>query len=347
MSTIPAKPIFKAARRSPALHPFSQGRPADRVFQTVAASRAPARERYEYWTSSQIRNLLVDPPNERQKQDFQAYVISLATLTKEMHYSQSDGFSGVRTAQAVRADHSAELSLLYVLEGQLAGRFETEDVIATAGNFYLYDSRRVQRIAVSSHRLIEVDLPRFAFDAAFAGTPPSPADVTRALANSRLAPLLRSHLAQFPHAAVHMSPIEQQSMLETTETFALAVLQGAIANLMPSGDDRDHALLIAAKRYIQRNLDKPDLDPTEISVAIASSRATLYRVFKRHGLTIAAYVRELRLQQLFRLLQNPADQRSIATLAQRCGLYDAPNVNQMFRRRFGASPSDVRVRRRV
>jgi len=345
MSTTLADPRFEDALGLRLLHPFAQGRPADRVFQTVAASHAPVHERYEYWTSSQVRNLLVDPPNESQKRNFQASVISLATLTKEMHYSQSDGFSGVRTAQAIRSDQSDELSLLYVLEGELAGRFETEEVIAPADHFYLYDSRLVQRLSVSRHRIIQVDLPRFAFEAAFAGKPPSPAQITRALAHSRLAPLLRSHLAQFPLAAAEMGPIEHQNMLETTEAFALSILQGALANLLPSNDKRDHALLMAAQRYIQRHLDKPDLTPAEIAAGVACSRATLYRVFKRHGLTIAGYVRELRLQQFFRLLQTPADHRPIALLAQRCGLYDAPNVNQMFRRRFGASPSEVRVRR--
>ncbi|MCK9511809.1 MAG: helix-turn-helix domain-containing protein [Pigmentiphaga sp.] len=345
MPTIPADSPLQDARGSQAFHLFAQGRPADRVFQTITASQVPAHARYEYWTSSLIRNFVVDPPDENQRRDFQAHVISLTTFTKEMHYSQSDAFSGVRTAQAIRADPSDELSLFYVLEGQLAGRFETEDIIATAGSFYLYDSRLIQRIAVSRHRLIQVDLPRCAFEAAFAGQPPSPAEVTRALALSRLTPLLRSHLAQFPQTAAGMNPLEQQTLLETTEAFALSILRGAIANLLPSGDHHERALLLAAQRYIQRHLDKPDLAPAEIAAGVACSRATLYRVFKRHGLAIAAYVRELRLQQLFRLLQNPSDHRPIATLAQRCGLYDTPNVNQMFRRRFGASPSDVRAQR--
>lgn len=328
-----------------ALHRFALGRPTNQVFQTVCTDQAPARERYEYWTSTLVRNMKVDAPDEAQRRDFQGYAVSLATLTKEIHYSQSDGFSGVRTAQAIRADQSSELSLLYVLEGRLAAGLDHEAIVADAGNFYLYDSRLVQRFEISRHRLIQVDLPRFAFESAFAGKAPDPATVTKALARSRLTPLLRTQLAHFPRMAATMSPIEQQSLLEATEALALFVLQGAVGNLMPPDDNRDKAFLLAAQRYIQRNLDKPDLHPAEIAASIGCSRATLYRVFQRHGLTVAAYVRELRLQQLFRLLQNAADHRPIAVLAQLCGLYDAPNVNQLFRRRFGASPSDVRATR--
>lgn len=346
MPTMVADAFHEQPHGLPRLHPFAQGRPAGRVFQTVSANHAPALERYEYWTSTQVRHLVVDPPNDLQKSGFQAQVISLATLTKEMHYSQSDGFGGIRTAQAIRTDQSDELALLYVLEGRMAGRFDKEDVVATAGNFYLYDPRLVQRIAVSRHRIIQVDLPRLALEAAFGGNTPTPAAVTKALGSSRLAPLLRFHMAQFPQAAIGMSPVEQQSMLEISEAFAISVLQGASGSLLPADENRDRALLTAAQRYIQRHLDKPDLEPAEISAGVGCSRATLYRVFKRHDLTVAAYVRELRLQQFFRLLQNAADRRPIAVLAQRCGLYDAPNVNQMFRRRFGASPSDIRARRR-
>lgn len=329
----------------PEFHPFSVGRPMGRVFQTVSTDQSPARERYEHWTGTQLRNFFADPPNDAQKRDFQASIISLATFTNEMHYSRSDGFSGMRTARAIRTDQSEELSLLYVLEGRLAARLDDEEVIVTAGNFYVYDSRLVQRLALTRHRLIQVDLPRLTFDPIFTGKPPSPATITKALMHSRLAPLLGSHLAHFPCIAAGMSPIEQQSMLEMTETLAISVLQGALGNFLPPGENRDKALLLAAQQYIHRSLDKPDLDPTEISAAIGCSRATLYRAFKRQDLTIAAYVRELRLQALLRLLQNPADHRGIAVLAQSCGLYDTPNVNQMFRRRFGASPSDLRTPR--
>jgi len=329
----------------PDFHAFARGRPVSRVFQAVSSSQAPAHERYSYWTGTQLRNVQADRPNLAQKHDFQAYVISLATCANEMHYSVSDALSGERSARAIRADQSDELSLIYVLEGQVAGRFDNEEVVAAAGDFYLYDSLLPQRIAISRHRLVQIDLPRALVATAFAGKTPSPGMLRKALAGSRLTPLLRSHLAQFPKVVADMSPVEQQSLLEASEAFTLSVLQGALGNQLAPRENCAKAVLLAAQRYIQRNIDKPGLDPLEISIATGCSRATLYRIFKRHNLTISGYIRELRLRQFLGLLQNASDDRSIAALAQCCGLYDAPNVNQMFRRRFGISPSDARARR--
>lgn len=343
MSTTSCVPFSWPQKRARQLHPFALGRPAGQVFQTVSTEHTPPHERYEHWTGTQIRSVAVDPPSEQQRHDFQAQIVSLATLHNEMHFSQSDGFSGVRTAGAVRADPSRDICLLYVLEGQVNGRFDNEEVTVSTGEFFLYDSRLVQRLEVSRHRLVQVDLSYAAVEAAFAGTIPTPTMVTKALASSRLTPLLRSHLAHFPHMAEGMSPLEHQRLLETTEAFALSILQGAMGNSLPDNDNRNQALILAAQRYIRHNIDNPDLSPAMVAEGIGCSRATLYRVFKQHDMTIAAYIREQRLQQLFGLLQNPADRRPIALLAQTCGLYDAPNVNQMFRRRFGANPSDVRA----
>ncbi|PWL16520.1 hypothetical protein DKP76_17195 [Falsochrobactrum shanghaiense] len=59
--------------------------------------------------------------------------------------------------------------------------------------------------------------------------------------------------------------------------------------------------------------------------------------------TVQGYIRELRLQQLLRLLQKEQANVPINMLAQRCGFYNTPNVNRVFRNRFGMSPSEARA----
>jgi AraC-like DNA-binding protein len=51
------------------------------------------------------------------------------------------------------------------------------------------------------------------------------------------------------------------------------------------------------------------------------------------------------LQRLYELLQSAAVDHPIAMLAQHCGLIDPANLSQMFRRRFGISPSELRAGR--
>lgn len=134
-------------------------------------------------------------------------------------------------------------------------------------------------------------------------------------------------------------------MLETSEALALAILQGAVGDQLPEGSGRARTLLLAARQFIAHNLDSPDLTPDMICAGIGCSRATLYRVFKKSGLAVSGHIRELRLQRLYRMLRNPLDDRPITVLAAHCGLIDPPNLSQMFRRRFGLCPKELREQR--
>lgn len=327
---------------------FAQGRPRDHVFQTVSSEVAPPAERYDYWMGSIVRNLQVDRPDEEQARDFRASATSLASLTGEMHVVEADGFAGARTAGHIRADQSDETALLYVAEGRLIGQYEGDsEIVAGAGDFFLIDSARPSRLAFGArHSLIQLDLSRSLLESVFAGRLPPPSAMTDALAASGLAPLLRSHLMQFPMAAAGMNAVEQLTMLDASEAFAITMIEGAFASRSALHETRNAGLYVAAERYIRAHLAKRDLDPAGIAAAIGCSRATLYRLFQGHGLTVSGHIRELRLQRLMRLLRNIPDGPPIAVLAQRSGLHDIPNVSQMFRGRFGMSPREARAQRR-
>src|SRR5690606_41963770 len=80
------------------------------------------------------------------------------------------------------------------------------------------------------------------------------------------------------------------------------------------------ALCLAAQRYIDPNLSRPALDAATLALAIGCSRATLYRAFADHGLTVVGYIREQRLQKFHRLLKTAAKGGPIAVLAEQCRL---------------------------
>jgi len=64
---------------------------------------------------------------------------------------------------------------------------------------------------------------------------------------------------------------------------------------------------------------------------------------RSRGLSVAAYIRELRLERFRRLLADPDDRRPIWAMAQGCGLYDPSNLGALLRRRYGCSPRDYRA----
>lgn len=337
--------LFMSASGQHTLHEFSQGRPYGYLFQTVSSEAAPPAERYDYWTGSLVRGLQVDRPNEPQARDFRATATSLASHSGEMHLVRTDGFTGTRAPGHIRADQSDEMALHLIVEGKLTGQYDGDGaIVAEAGDFFLFDGVRPLRLAIEGRSsIIQIDLSRSLMESIFSGRPPSPSSVAKALAASSLTPLLRAHLLQFSRAMSGMNAAEQLAMLDASEAFVIATIEGAFAGAAVPGATGNEGLLMAAQRYIRAHLGRHDLNPSEIAAAVGCSRATLYRLFQGHGMTVSGHIRELRLQRLMRLLQRTSDGALVTVLAYRCGFHDIPNLNQMFRRRFGVSPTQARA----
>ncbi|NYT24418.1 helix-turn-helix domain-containing protein [Alcaligenaceae bacterium] len=321
---------------------FSSGRPQQHVFQTAGTWQVESASRYEYWVETQIRHITVDRPNAAQRKDFRAKVTSLASATMEVHYAESDAFSASRTRRDIMADPVDELALLFVLEGSLHARLGDHHALSLGpDDFYLYDAGYPQRLEFSRNRIVQFDLCRRKLTAACGGRTPQPAVITDALRRSGLTSMLRLQLSQFPHAYYGLTPQERMVMQSATESLALTVISAALLSDRQATVNGLH-LAEAARRYIHLNLDNPEFDTSDIARNLGCSRATLYRAFQLTGVSVAGYIREQRLQKLYQMLRNPLERRPISALAPLCGLYDIPNVSQMFRKRFGMSPSEAR-----
>ena len=324
-------------------HSFSQGRPSQYQFQTVSTAHIAPTSRFDFWCTDIVRSARFDPPTQRQRQDFQATVLSLATSTGEMHYAESDPFNAHITRHTIRQAPCDELALMLVFDGQVQCRYENDETTAMrSGDFFLLDGSRPTSLYFSRHAIVQIDLQRSMLEAAFGGCLPAPGLVNAALAQSGLAGLLRDHLRQFPRVVQTLAPIERLALLDASEAFAVATIQAACEAGQPFKQEGP-GLYSAAQRYIKRHLAHPDLSPDVVAAGIGCSRSTLYREFASRELTVQGYIRELRLQQLMRALQKDDRSLPIQTLAMRCGLYDSPNVNRMFRKRFGMSPTEAKA----
>ncbi|WP_168201405.1 helix-turn-helix domain-containing protein [Qingshengfaniella alkalisoli] len=334
-----------ASQNHQAPHSFSQGRPKGHVFQTVSTHDVALAERYEYWTGNVIRNFEVATPDDRQRQDFTAKVTSLATLAGEMHYAESDAYTAHLARDTIGGSLAFdELSLLLMVKGKVRYAYDDgQDMEVGAGGFFLLDGSRPTSLRFSRHSVIQLDLSRSLLESVFPGSMPAPALVNAALANSRLSGLLRDHLRQFPGIATGMAPLEQLALLDASESFAITTIEGTFSTAIGMSEHSHAGLLAAAQRYIRRHLTDRDISPASVAAAIGCSRSMLYKLFSESELTVYGYIRELRLQQLLRLLQKEKGNVPIHTLAQRCGLYNTPNVNRVFRNRFGMSPSEARA----
>jgi AraC-like DNA-binding protein len=104
------------------------------------------------------------------------------------------------------------------------------------------------------------------------------------------------------------------------------------------------ARLHAAKNYIREHLDRPDLSVDQVATAIGVRRRYVQSLFESEGTSFSRYVLDERLARAYRLLTHPAlRHHSIAQLAFDCGFGDLSYFNRTFRRRYGATPSDIRA----
>jgi AraC-like DNA-binding protein len=90
----------------------------------------------------------------------------------------------------------------------------------------------------------------------------------------------------------------------------------------------------------------------ELSIAQVAARQRLplryvQRLFESEGTTFTAFVLAQRLERAYLLLSDPAlADRPISTIAFDAGFATLSHFNQSFRRRYGASPSDIRAQAR-
>lgn len=307
------------------------------------SSELPARYRYEAWLTPMVYGFEVLPPDIKQKQDFKGRIRSLITDTGEIHDVDTDSFSGFLSEKSARSLEYDKLALIYVASGTIKARYKNDvDIVSKQNNFLLFDASLANDMQFINARFIQLNLPRFAAQN-YLTNYYAPSQLSRMVSNSGLASLLGSQLSGFYNLSACLSNAERLAFLQNTENLALSAL-----NCLPNGDtDFDkvdkNSTFLAAVRYIEKNLALDSLSIESVAMALGCSRSTLYRAFAAKDLFPADYIRDQRLQKLAHLLQYSAQYLTIAQLASECGLYDAPNLSRLFKRKFGLSPQEYRA----
>jgi AraC-like DNA-binding protein len=130
----------------------------------------------------------------------------------------------------------------------------------------------------------------------------------------------------------------------------LDLLAGALSSYFDFGaavaaDDRHRVRLAQIDAYIWRNLGDPHLSPPVVAAANHISLRYLHRIFSdEHGQTIAAFIREARLQRCRRDLADPLLANwSIERIARRWGFTDLASFSRTFKQAMGVSPTTYRA----
>jgi AraC-like DNA-binding protein len=94
---------------------------------------------------------------------------------------------------------------------------------------------------------------------------------------------------------------------------------------------------------ILQHLDHCDLTPAAVARRQRITPRYVHKLLEGEGLTFSAFVLEQRLARAYRRLRDPRlRDRTISAMAFDLGFNDLSYFNRVFRRRYGATPSDVR-----
>ena len=157
--------------------------------------------------------------------------------------------------------------------------------------------------------------------------------------------LLRTYVAAGWDQCAAASP-DLQHLMAGHVYDLIAVMAGATRDAEAAAQDGGlrAARLCAIKQDIGRQLDRPDLSVAALAHRHGCTPRLVQRLFEAEGSTFTEYVLAERLGRAHRLLADPRRRADkISAVAFDCGFGDVSYFNRVFRRRYGAAPSDVRA----
>jgi AraC-like DNA-binding protein len=133
--------------------------------------------------------------------------------------------------------------------------------------------------------------------------------------------------------AAHVTDLVAMAIGATRDGAAIAAERGVRA-----------ARLAAIKADIAARLDRRDLGLTGVAARQHVTPRYVQMLFESEGVTFSQFVLEQRLARAYQMLTSPRHAGwAIGTIALAAGFGDLSHFNRRFRRRYGATPSEVRV----
>jgi AraC family transcriptional regulator, positive regulator of tynA and feaB len=149
-------------------------------------------------------------------------------------------------------------------------------------------------------------------------------------------------LVRYMNALASELPQLEQAAGAAAANAALELLRAAIEPRVPTSRAATRAAMRAEiRRYVRTHLQDPLLGPASIARAYAMSVRALHALFEDADTSVAGLVRTERLARCLEDLQRP-NGGSVTDIAFRWGFCDAAHFSRVFKREFGATPTEIR-----
>ncbi|MFD4789693.1 helix-turn-helix domain-containing protein [Streptomyces sp. NPDC058459] len=184
------------------------------------------------------------------------------------------------------------------------------------------------------------------FPQALVPLPPSAVDAllgSRFSGRKGIGALLAQLLTQLARDDSAYSPADGARLGTVLLDLVTALLAHHIeAGAAPSESGR-RAMFTRVRAFVEQHLGDAELAPVAIAAAHHISTRSLHRLFRDHGLTVAAYIRHQRLERSRQDLADPAlATRPINTVATQWGFPHPETFSRAFRTAYGLAPRDYR-----
>jgi AraC-like DNA-binding protein len=241
-----------------------------------------------------------------------------------------------RTRDNRLADDSDDIALAINVAGAWTAASRGAELVQAPGHAHLVSAAETFSIRRSgAGAMVALCVPR----SAIAAIAPAVDDaLMRDIpADSPPLALLRRYVAALSGQGAAASPELHHAIV--SHVYDLIALAAG-----PSRDGEAAARLYAMKTDVLQHLDRADLTAARIAERHRMTPRHLRRLFEKDGETFSDFVLAHRLERAHRLLTDPGQAgRAVSSIIYACGFGDVSYFNRSFRRRYGATPSDVRA----
>ncbi len=268
---------------------------------------------------------------------FRVHAVSYALDGLFIHLFDNVPHRFERSRAQIERDRVDVIAFQHLFEGDAAGDFDGRPMEAGEGSVYVIDFARP--VVVAESRPVRLML----------------VVATRALALKWLGDPERLHGRVIaPGEAIpytdclHEIAAGLETLARDEASRVAERLMSALSRAVDATDgavSRERAVVLRARHYVDAHLGDHDLTPQRVADALKMSRTTVYRLFEAEG-GVERFIFGRRLAHVHAALTDPAENRTLSDLAERCGFANPDHFGRLFRRAYGISPSEMRARAR-
>ncbi|MGK5531452.1 helix-turn-helix domain-containing protein [Streptomyces sp. URMC 129] len=306
----------------------------------------PSTERFDLWYDSMTRSVLPFELRSDHRDDFRASGRALDLGPVQISTGSHPPLEALRTPSVIRRFGAENHQILLAVEGDHWIAQDGREAVIRPGELVHFDTARPWhgRAYADRHPIREVlvTFPRALLP--FPDSSLARLSARRVPGREGMGALLSTFLTQALANAAHYRETDIGRLAKLT----IDHLTAWYAHLLGAEDEvpPETGRTVLRRRihlFIERNLGDPGLTPAAIAAAHHISLRRLHQLFNEQGRTVAAHIRERRLERCHRDLADPGLLRHpVRSIAARWGFTDAAHFSRVFRSAFGISPGAYR-----